>query len=384
MIAVRRPSRRNKVMAKPRSGWALQRERRHAERTTRQRVVGFVQWARSLGLKLREVTKKLGLCVRTVTDWLARWTTDRLKLCARGRPLVRANREERCAILATIEALGPGVGVEVLKGRYPKVARSAIQRLLRRARYVWQKKNRIVQGRLTWQKPGRTWAMDFTEPASPVDGKKAWVLAARDLSSGNVLLAEPHEHADHEASLVALKTLFARHGAPLVIKTDNGGHFRAEAVEAFLRSQGVLLLPSPPYYPQYNGAIEAGMGSIEGHADWAAYLAGRPGQWSSEDLVIAKSMANEFARPRGANGPTPKEAWLAREPITDQERAAFLAEYQAQEVIARKESGIEENVVLARARQDKVDRIAMQRALVEHRILVCQRRVITPAIKFRR
>jgi transposase InsO family protein len=54
------------------------------------------------------------------------------------------------------------------------------------------------------------------------------------------------------------RALFLEHGAPLVLKSDNGSGFIAEAMRDFLARSQVPPLYSPPYTPEYNGAVKAG------------------------------------------------------------------------------------------------------------------------------
>ena len=49
---------------------------------------------------------------------------------------------------------------------------------------------------------------------------------------------------------------------PLVLKSDNGPAFVSAEVRAVLAERGVVALYSPPYWPRYNGAIEAGIGAL--------------------------------------------------------------------------------------------------------------------------
>ena len=50
---------------------------------------------------------------------------------------------------------------------------------------------------------------------------------------------------------------------------------------------------------------------------------GRPGCWTCDDLEAARWFANQVHRPWGHRGPTPREVWDQRLPITATERAAF-------------------------------------------------------------
>ena len=85
------------------------------------------------------------------------------------------------------------------------------------------------------------------------------------------------------------------------------------------------MLLSPRRRPQYNGSVEAANGPMKARTEHQAALAGRPGQWASDDLAAARQQANQLLRPRGPHGPTPQDLWLRRPPITDRQRRRFAA-----------------------------------------------------------
>jgi hypothetical protein len=106
----------------------------------------------------------------------------------------------------------------------------------------------------------------------------------------------------------------------------------------------VNLLFSPLRVPQYNGSIEAGIGSLKTRTKRFATRAGHPGYWTSDDVAAARSEANAMARPRGETGPTPDELWQTRRPLTDYERCLF------QEAVLRQR----EHLGVCRARRNAV------------------------------
>ena len=73
-----------------------------------------------------------------------------------------------------------------------------------------------------------------------------------------------------------LAALFAWYGPLLVIKCDND-------VGRLLEKNGVLCLLSPPRTLEYNGACEAGIGSIKLRAHLESARHDRPGQWTCDD-----------------------------------------------------------------------------------------------------
>ena len=176
---------------------------------------------------------------------------------------------------------------------------------------------------LHWQTPGRVWAMDFAQAPRPIDGLYPYLLAVRDLASGQQLLWLPLATATGAEVRGALASLFVLRGAPLVLKTDNGSPFGDDATLALLDSAGVIPLFSPPYWPRYNGAIEAGIGSLKTRTEDHASRHGHPGHWTWDDVAAAQDQANATARPKGPSGPTPADAWSARRPIDADERVSF-------------------------------------------------------------
>ena len=175
--------------------------------------------------------------------------------------------------------------------------------------------------------------------------------------------------------------LFRCYGAPLVIKEDNGSAFRSGEFKALLEEWGVEFLMSPPYYPEYNGSAEAGIGTLKTYAHHEAARNDRPGEWTCDDVEAARLRANELSRPHGLCGPTPNELWDSRIPITPSERSAFrnLSETRHQANLAElwKEKGKEPNL----SEKATAKRQAVAWALAESNILSIRRRRISPPIK---
>lgn len=53
-----------------------------------------------------------------------------------------------------------------------------------------------------------------------------------------------------------LRKLFATHGLPEQLVSENGPQFTADEFRAFLRSNGIKHIRSVPYYPAANGIAE--------------------------------------------------------------------------------------------------------------------------------
>jgi hypothetical protein len=166
---------------------------------------------------------------------------------------------------------------------------------------------------------------------------------------------------------MALRFLFAEHGTPLVLKTDN--EFDADELIAFLGQNRVTQLLSPPEFPRYNGAIEAGIGSLKTHIYYEAAVHGHPEEWSSNDVEAGRLRANELARPNGFQGASPGQRFDSRSPISEEERAAFEAAVQKSEAAVLAKRGLLPFAPLERREYNAVRRTAIALALVDRSIL---------------
>jgi transposase InsO family protein len=237
-------------------------------------------------------------------------------------------------VLEVFHEVGPHVGLPTLRATFPTVPRSELTDLQAAFRQHVRVTYRRSMEELHWTTPSRVWAMDHAQPPSPIDGCYRRVLAVRDLASGMQLAWLPVLDETAETTAAVLRMLFACHGAPLVLKSDNGSPFISQLLYELLAAWEVVPLFSPVQMPEYNASCEAGIGALK---DRTSALAARSTRvldalgrafegsllWTSDDLEAARRQANELHRPWGHRGPTRSELWAARSPITADERAAF-------------------------------------------------------------
>lgn len=62
-----------------------------------------------------------------------------------------------------------------------------------------------------------------------------------------------------EQVIVQTKAIFARHGIPITVISDNGPQFKSQSFKDFARNYGFEHLTSSPLYPQSNGLAEKGV-----------------------------------------------------------------------------------------------------------------------------
>lgn len=366
---------------------------RELEGRIRLRALAVVSWRMmTKGISLPKAAREIGMKPSTVRDWKRRWEDgeDRLQSKTLGKPVEGMERHEKDAVLALLMLVGPGIGLPSLAAIFHWVPQAALERLLGRYRKVWRWKNRYLILALRWCCVGAVWAMDYTQPDDPIEGRYTYLLMVRDLASGRQLMSLPVEFQSMEDVVAKLTYLVECHGAPLVLKSDNGSPFKNDLVEAFCRARGITPLLSPPGTPEYNGAVESGIGSLETCIHHAAARNGRPGDWTCDDVEEARRRVNELGRPRGRDGPTPDEAWVAREPITDDRRQAFLAMIAETEIAVRAEYALHPERPqpavgpLLRPVQESLNRLSVSRALVALGYLEFRRRRISPPVILRR
>jgi len=346
------------------------------------RALSFRRWAIWQDLPASAIADHLGLCPRTLSDWQSLWQQNQLPAFERGRPLESVPVEVRNQVITAIADMGPGTSLRVLQEIFPDLARRELGDLLRRYRQVYRQRRAVYLHALRWTVPGTVWAMDFTEPPQDIDQRFPSILIVRDLSSGCTLLSLPVLSEDAVVVVAALASLVREHGAPLVLKSDNGPGFIAKDTGKFCERHRVLPLLSPTYTPEYNGACEAGVGAIKTHAHHHAAHHDRPGEWTCDDVEAARLQANEFGRPRGFRGSSPDAAWRLRQPIADAERDAFIATAFAYRLEAQNDNACQDptNSTDHPKARPELDRVAISQALVALGLLEYKRRRLTSPI----
>jgi transposase InsO family protein len=367
---------------------AAQEPRRRLEQDVRQSAVDFYHRSADSGGSLVETAGRLHLLPRTLRQWDYVCRADQGQVALLGRPLHAAAPGKRTAILDFLAVHGPALGVPRLRQQFPQLPRAELEELLGGYRQAWRQQHQQVVRVLHWQVPGRVWAVDFAEPSllgapwslPPIDGRYPYLLAVRDLASGYQLVWLPVAETTAAQVQEVLARLFAVHGAPLVLKADNGGPFRAEDTKAFLEAAGVLALFSPPACPGYNGSIEASICSLKKRTQEQAQRRHSAGLWTGADVEAARQEANASHPPR-LNGRTPTDVWERRTAIGVGERFRFALSVEGHRDTVRQDLGIEPKEYLDHWHQGKVDRQALQRALVEHDYLLFTRRRIALRIR---
>jgi transposase InsO family protein len=325
----------------------------------------------------------MGASVRTLAEWDRRFEQDRLAAAARGRRVKVVPSADAEALSALLDLLGSVATLPTLRRSFPELARAELEERLWAYRHDVLLKNGVEILSLRWTWVGAVWAMDFVQPPAPVDGCFPYVLAVRDLASGKALLWLPVREKSGASVRDALRALFVELGAPLVLKHDNDGPFIACETSELLAAHGVVGLRSPCYYPEYNGACEAGNGTLKTYAHHEAARHDRPGEWTCDDVEAARLRANELCRPRGHAGPTPDESWSAYRPAGPAERHTFGRAVEAERARRLDQAVADHGGPLTDNHRAHLERQAIHAALVTCGILEVRRRRISPPFKSR-
>jgi len=327
----------------------------------------------------RRVARAFGVTERSLRRWAQRDRAGEGLAKRRGRPPDPVPRERRQGVIAALMRGGPRTGVAVLRGLFRDVPYRTLANLKRRFVRALQRRHGWYRKRLRWLREGAVWATDFTQPEAELPEKDNRLCLVRDLASGAQLAAVPCRGETAGAVCLVLAVLFVVLGAPLLLKHDGGGAYRADATHELLEAFGVVALRSPPRTPQYNGSCERSGGTLKQRIAHLAWADGHPGSWTGTDIAEALSQANTTARPRGANGAAPAEAFAQRQRIGAEERDAFKQTRARAIARALQTHEKDRGTMPSCAEHDRIVRKATQHALCEHGYLEFRRgRISTP------
>jgi len=326
-----------------------------------------VRWATWHGWSRARATRALGIDSATLQAWQRRWDdlADRLLSVPLGATPLTCSALAKGEVTNFLTMYGTALGVAVLQDHFPALSRRDLSCLLHLARL---EVDHVAAGGyyhcLTWHHPGRAWALDHTEPPSPIDGQYRFVLTVRDLASGCTLAAMAVASEDAITTIDVLRALFAQYGPPLLLKADNGPGFTSVLMRAFLNHHDVQLLLSPAYTPTYNGACEAGNGTIKHLTHQIACRHNRPECWTLDDLEAARLLANHRITDR-VQTLNPEERLAKCIPITTDDRVRFRATIAKHRERRRVDSEIATAHGLRRIAADALERQAIADALLD-------------------
>ena len=136
-----------------------------------------------------------------------------------------------------------------------QISRRELEALIATARRAVARERQAALCHITWHVPGLVWALDDAELVR-LAPHPLRLHQVQDLASRYKFPPWVGERVAGDAVARRLEQLFRQHGAPLVLKRDNGANLNQHAVDEVLARYLVMPLNSPPHYPGYNGGME--------------------------------------------------------------------------------------------------------------------------------
>ena len=135
-----------------------------------------------------------------------------------------------------------------------------------------------------------------------------------------------------KATLPKLDAIFARHGVPNVLKSDNGPTFRSQYFKSYAAHMGFEHRKVEPLWPQANGGVERMMGTLN-KTIMSAHLEGR--NWK-QDLYAF--LMNYRATPHTTTGVSPAEALFGRKLKTRLPQSSVVSDSNLDDQIRLKDT----------------------------------------------
>ena len=155
-----------------------------------------------------------------------------------------------------------------------------------------------------WEWPDRPWARLHIDYAGPIKGKMVLVVVDSHSKWMEALVVNS---ATSNATVEKLQTVFATHGLPEVIVSDNGTAFTSDEFALFVQRNGIRHLISAPYHPASNGLAERAVQTLK------SALKKDPGGVRLE-TQICHFLFRYRITPHSTTGIPPAELLLGRRP----------------------------------------------------------------------
>ena len=154
-----------------------------------------------------------------------------------------------------------------------------------------------------WIWPTRPWQRIHVDFAGPFNGQM--FLLVLDAKSKWIEVF-PMSSTTASTTIRALRFLFATHGLPEVIVSDNGPQFVAQEMNDFLKSNGIRHCLSSPYHPASNGEVERAVRTFK---ESMKTMKDEPGTLADK---LARFLLSYRTTPHTATGCTPAELLMGR------------------------------------------------------------------------
>ncbi|XP_015277826.1 PREDICTED: uncharacterized protein K02A2.6-like [Gekko japonicus] len=152
-----------------------------------------------------------------------------------------------------------------------------------------------------WESTGKPWSRLHIDFAGPVQGQMFLII----VDAWSKWLEVVHMRSTTSTAVVqALRRLFATHGLPDTLVSDNGPQFVSEEFRQFLTNNGIRQMTAAPFHPASNGQAERMVRT-------AKEALGRltEGDWS---VRLGSFLLRQHTTPCSATGRSPAEMLMGR------------------------------------------------------------------------
>ena len=155
-----------------------------------------------------------------------------------------------------------------------------------------------------WEWPERPWARIHIDYAGPIRGKMLLVVVD---AHSKWVEAVTVSSATSQVTIEKLRHMFATHGLPEVLVSDNGTPFTSAEFSTFTEANGIRHLRSAPYHPSSNGLAERAVQTLK------SAIRKSDGGVSLE-AVISQYLFQYRLTPHSTTGVSPAELLMNRRP----------------------------------------------------------------------
>ncbi len=115
-----------------------------------------------------------------------------------------------------------------------------------------------------WEWPSRPWSRIHIDHAGPFKGKYFLVIIDAHSKWMDVHIVNS---TSTENTITKLRSVFAIHGLPEQVVSDNGTSFTSQQFKEFLRDNGIQQILASPYHPSSNGLAERAVQTFKNNVE---------------------------------------------------------------------------------------------------------------------
>lgn len=152
----------------------------------------------------------------------------------------------------------------------------------------------------TWEWPEKPWSRVHVDHAGPIEGKILLIVVD---AHSKWVDAHIVPSTSASAAIDKLRVVFATHGLPHTIVSDNGAAFTSSEFHQFLKQNGIEHVRSAPYHPSSNGLAERAVQTVkEGVRKMTGPL----------EVRLARLLFKYRVTPQATTGISPAELLMGR------------------------------------------------------------------------